>query len=102
MIKVSDDRTVTVRIVKTDFPEGGHGMCVQEEDNAFLVLLNDKSTEIKQASAFLHEMLHIWHDDFNSCRPINKIEAERHRELTDILIENLSDNELSRLITEKG
>ena len=85
MIKVSDDRTVTVRIIKADLPETVNGMCMKNKDDGFVVFLNDKATEIRQASGFLHEMLHIWHDDYNSECPMDQIEAERHKELKDIL-----------------
>ena len=87
------DRTITMRIITADLPETVNGACTQTGENKFLVTINGIKTDQRQAAAFLHECLHIWHDDFSAGGSIDKIEAHRHREIIDLLQLLRSDDE---------
>ena len=75
-------RHIHIKFGKADMPEdfGGVTRSLDREDN-YCMLINSALTETKQTAAFLHEALHIYHDDFNSDRPVEVIELERREEL---------------------
>lgn len=78
-------RTITITISAHDMPEGLHGICTEQALNNYAIHLNSKDTEQQQAASFLHECLHIYHDDINDTRSADQIEADRHRELLQLL-----------------
>ena len=79
-------RKITLTIATEDtMPEGIYGMLSQYKNGDYLILLNENQSEDGKARSFLHECLHIWHNDLNSGDPVGKIEAERAEELQRIL-----------------
>ena len=81
------ERQITLRIVSAALPTGAHGMCIQSAGtDALTVVINDTDTDDQQAFSFLHEMLHIWHDDFSRTGvDVGRLERERNRELSRLL-----------------
>ena len=71
---------IKLQIIKEAFPGKGQGMIFCDNDD-YTILINSKLSEDEQAAAFLHEALHIWHDDFNSGRSADSIEETRKAEL---------------------
>ena len=84
-LKVSEDRTVSLRIVRANLPDGVSGMTTKDDDDSYIIFLDDREPEIAQVASFLHECLHIWHKDHDSGMSTGLIEEMRHKELKDIL-----------------
>jgi len=52
----------------------------------YIVALNADASDKQKTLAFLHEALHIYHNDFaDSSRSVAEIEAERRAELQELL-----------------
>ena len=83
------DRTITIRLVTREMPEAISGFCQKKGDDSYLVILNDRDGEPRTAGSFIHEMLHIYHDDYSKDLPADKIELERIKE-TRLLLEHLT------------
>lgn len=89
-------RDIRIDLRTAALPHSFNGATVYDETAAgagdeYLVMLNDTKDTKRQAAAFLHEALHIYHEDFKATRPVAEIEAERRaelRELLEILIED--------------
>lgn len=77
-------RTVNLTITAEDLPEGVHGT-IFATAAGYYILTNARETDTEQAAAFLHECLHLYHDDLNAGRSADEIEQERHRELAELL-----------------
>lgn len=73
-----------IRIFKAALPEGVNGLSCPD-GNGYLIAVNSKVDELEQIAIIFHEVLHIWHDDFKNDRPVQEIEAQRHKELERIL-----------------
>ena len=68
-----------------DMPNGLHGLVAQHGPVQYSILLNSKDSEDIKAASFLHECLHIYHDDFSSGQTADAIEAKRHAEMGRLL-----------------
>ena len=79
------DRTITIRIVTENLPNGIRGATAMKEKDRFVVLLNGDQDDPETVGSFVHEMLHIYHGDFESGLPVDQIEATRHRETLEIM-----------------
>ena len=75
------ERDITIRLVKHKMPDQAGGVIVQEGKESYLIIINDQKSEQEQAAAFLHECLHIWHNDFSTNTNALEVEELRHREL---------------------
>lgn len=77
---------IRLRIIKDNrlFEECG-GFSQKLGENSFRVVINGNDDADGQALTFLHEMLHIWHKDFNSVGDVRRIEGERRQELLRLL-----------------
>lgn len=73
-----EERRVSLRIIKTELPEDIKGVCSVCSDGSYLILINQDLDEREQEASFLHEMLHIYHNDFDSDMSIHEIENKRH------------------------
>ena len=60
--------------------DGLDGAIVGQDPNLHVFIDGDIDPD-RQAAAFLHEMLHLWHGDKQDPRPLEEIEAERAAEL---------------------
>ena len=78
-------RRLSITIDEAELPLSVRGECAKDADGRFYVLVNKNLPEPEKALAFLHEALHIWHDDFTSEAPVSAIEAARHEELVNML-----------------
>ena len=58
-----------------------------------MVWVNTVHGEKRAAASWLHEALHIYHDDFDDPRPVKEIEAERRAELRELLQILIRDDE---------
>lgn len=76
------DFKVRVRLV--DMVEGAQGTIFKVNDS-FCVVIDNKLSEDEQAAVFLHEMLHIWHDDSSKECKLAQVEKERAAELPRLL-----------------
>lgn len=79
------NKTFKVSIAEICLPEGVNGASAETAAGEYIVALRKGISETEKAAAFLHEMLHIYHDDFNSGLNVKQIEADRHAELLTIL-----------------
>lgn len=78
-------RNIKIQLVVADMDEktrGGIG-CNPNRPQDYTVCINSALDPDQQAAAFLHECLHIWHDDLrsNSGIPVGSLEDIRHEEL---------------------
>ena len=78
-------RVVQLTITEADFPETVHGFLARDGENSYMIITNKKDSKDQQAASFLHECLHLFHDDFNSDLSVDAIETERHQELPRLL-----------------
>lgn len=79
------EREFNIRVFREHLPAGAHGMAAPDNDGYMIVVNADESPD-KQAETFLHEMLHIWNDDFNDpVGNVQVIEARTHRQLRRLL-----------------
>lgn len=74
------EKTLQIQIKTAELPQTVHGLTTQQA-GAYTIYINEDQTQDEQAAAFLHECLHIYHDDFNSTRTAGELEEERHAEL---------------------
>lgn len=75
----ADVKRLNVHLARVDLPDGVHGACCPSNDGGnYYIIVNANLTAEEQEKAFIHEALHIWHDDFNSGKTAQEIETERH------------------------
>lgn len=85
-------RKMKIDLAEAALPDSMNGVTLNEGGSQdYLVAINSNKGDLQRAATFLHEMLHIYHDDFNSTRSAAEIEIEREAELKAI----------ARLILEK-
>lgn len=77
-------RDITVKIRFANLLDGVRGTAFKVNDK-FCVVIDSKLSEDEQAAVFLHEMLHVWHDDASKDCSLARIERERAAELPRIL-----------------
>ena len=71
-----------IRLFITEMPEGIPGTAVEwkDEPGTYQVFIRKQGTDQEQEQAFIHEMLHIWHEDFHPHeRDIVEMEMERKK-----------------------
>lgn len=78
--RVSQAEILPLKITVAKMPllAGARGVVVKDTDGGCMVIINSDLTEDEQAAAFTHEMLHIWHNDFENPATADRIEAARH------------------------
>lgn len=78
-------KNIKIQLVVTDMGTKTRGAlaCSPDRPQEYNVYVNSNISEDQRAAAFLHEMLHIWHDDLrsNSGIPVGSLEDIRHEEL---------------------
>ena len=79
------DRTVTLRIVETELPEEVHGVSAQTKDG-FIIFLDERMTEDQRTASFLHECLHIYHEDHGEDLRSGTLETVRRAEMKRLLL----------------
>ena len=79
--KLMPVKEVKLRIFMCDMPESIPGCCVEWKDDpgTYMICVREGATAEEQEEIFLHEMKHIWHDDFHSDRTVHQIEIDRHK-----------------------
>lgn len=85
MVVMGMDRTITIRIKTEQLPESVRGVSVERRPEDYIMLLNGQEDDPETVAAFLHEMLHIYHEDHGRAGGTDGIEAERHEELQRII-----------------
>lgn len=78
-------RNVQLTICRDALPPGIHGIITTTGTDNYIIVTNQQETESQQAAAFLHECLHLFHDDLNGSDSADEIEAARHSAITDLL-----------------
>lgn len=79
------NRQITINITNTPLPAGINAALIEAGNDSFIICLNSKMTDDERTAGFLHECLHIYHDDINSNKSANKLEQTRHKELLRLL-----------------
>lgn len=79
------NKTFKVSVAEIDLPESINGAITETAAREYTIAIRKGMTEDEKAAAFLHEMLHIYHDDFNSGLKADQIESDRHAELERLL-----------------
>ena len=76
-------KDIRVQVYAEHLPDGGHGMIIDADNGEYLMVINEDDPEDVQRTAFLHEMLHIYNDDFERVLSdgIQRIETETHEQL---------------------
>lgn len=80
-----EERRISLRIIKTELPETVRGAVSDRGNGSYIILINQTLDEKAQAEAFIHEALHIYHNDFESELSLDKLESIRHEESESIL-----------------
>ena len=74
-----------LQIIKLPLPPTIDGASAKD-GNKITILINDQQPEDRQTLAYLHEMLHIWHNDHDAdVTSVSNLERERHEELARLL-----------------
>lgn len=71
---------VKIKVVEVFLPEDVHGMLQQLAPDSYRVFINRNMPEDEKTSTFIHEVLHIWHGDFDREISVNELESLRHLE----------------------
>ena len=79
------NKTFKVSVVEMDLPEDVNGEIAKTAAQEYIIAIRKGITEDEKAAAFLHEMLHIYHDDFDNGLNVHQIESDRHAELERLL-----------------
>ena len=79
------DRKITISLHSRPLPQATRAAIQKTGDDDFIICLNSEMTDDEQAAGLLHDVLHIWHRDFDSLQPADRIEHDRHAELLRIL-----------------
>ena len=56
---------INLKVYKMKLPDNVHGCISKNENNNYIILINETDSRTRQEQAFIHECLHIWNDDFN-------------------------------------
>ena len=65
---------------------GVRAACMKNGKDNFVLFLNGNTEDPDTVGSFLHEMLHILHQDYeNTSCPVGQIEAARQQEIIDVL-----------------
>lgn len=82
-------RKIDLRLASVQLPETVPGMSREqltgEGCEKYVVAINEDLCDLERAAAFIHEMLHIYHNDFQDARPVAEVEKERRKELIQLL-----------------
>ncbi len=73
-------REIVIQVDTTTLSNKIHGFTVSD-GHSYKIWINDILDSDNQAAAFLHEMLHIWNDDFNKDADADHIEKQTHAQL---------------------
>lgn len=73
-------KDIHVHVFRGQMPKGGHGLVVAGDPGQFFIMLNSADPEDEQRRAYLHEMLHIFNDDFDrvAVEGASAVEAQVH------------------------
>ena len=83
--KCKERRQFKIDLATAPLPEKVDAVSVETDSGNYIVCLNSEKPSDNQTAGFLHEMLHIFHDDFNSPEPVANIEADRQAELLRVI-----------------
>lgn len=65
--KIGDnERRITVNVSRSDLPENVDAFTAKLTSTESSIVINSGKSEAVQAAGFLHEMLHIYRDDFDA------------------------------------
>lgn len=82
-------RRVDLKIAAVPLPDTTRGATDKQPDadghERYTVAINSGMDELQKAAAFIHEALHIYHNDFEQPGTLEEIEGERRDELIGIL-----------------
>ena len=82
--RIELQRHFNIDLMQVDFNGGVNAATIKRGDGHAIVM--NKSLDDKhQAAAFLHEMLHLYHNDNEYQGNIYQLEQERKQELRDLL-----------------
>ena len=77
MNEIKDDVRLQIRLIKSDGPDaigGTTSTMPVKRGEGYMVWVNTVHGEKRAAASWLHEALHIYHDDFDDPRPVKEIE----------------------------
>ncbi len=70
-------KEIKIQLYHKHFPvDGVAGMACTDDNGVFMVIINADLPEEEQEKAFLHEMLHIYRDDFTRAKSLGVQEVE--------------------------
>ena len=70
----------TIELYRHDLGEDIRGLSSprKNEPGTFMIILNQKDSEVEQLATFYHEMTHIYSHDFDKTESVQKIESRAH------------------------
>lgn len=71
-------RELNIHLYTEPLPETVRGV-VTENQGYYIICINNLLSEEEQQQAFIHEMLHIYNNDFNSGDSVQAIEERTHK-----------------------
>lgn len=95
-------KDIHVQVFRGQLPDGAHGFVIDGNQGPFLIMLNSADPEDEQRCAFLHEMLHIYNDDFNriAADGIQAVEARTHSQIEQMFPEDRRSAPEHRILRE--
>ena len=79
------DRKITISLHSRKLPPTVTAATQEKGRDDYIIILNGDKTGDEQTAGLLHEVLHIWHRDFDSSDPADKTEQIRHAELLRVI-----------------
>jgi len=77
---MSRDRTIKINMTYKEMPETVNAITGYDEKRGqYFTIINESKDAKTQEAAFLHEMKHIYREDFTSGKTAAEIELEAHR-----------------------
>lgn len=85
-MKEENKRDFIVHLAEiSDMPPKIHGCASPSSENEYNVYINGALTEAEKTASFIHEMLHIYNNDFYRDTPAEEIEQNIHNQLREAL-----------------
>ena len=75
---------ITINLHHTTTPSAVGGMITKDGENQYTIIINENRSQIGQLASFLHEMVHVYNNDFDKS-DVAEIEAETNKQLIEAL-----------------
>lgn len=74
---------IRIQVFRDKLPQGAHGFVIAAGAGSYQIMINAADPEDEQRSTFLHEMLHVYNNDFQTvaAEGIQSVEIRTHEQI---------------------